>query len=153
LSNKFFSKIKKWKKNNFKIGVCNGCFDYLHEGHKYLIKQAKKKTDKLILLINSDSSIKKLKGKFRPYENLKIRKKKLIKLKEVNLVLSFNQTTPLRIIKRIKPDLIFKGSDYKKKEVSGYKFVKKYGGKVIILKKLKGISTSVILKKLKEIKK
>lgn len=142
--------IKKWKDKGFKIGVCNGCFDYLHKGHKYLIKKAKKKTDKLILLINSDNSVKKLKGKFRPYEKLSIRKKKLIDLKEVNLVLSFNQTTPLKMIKNIKPDYIFKGSDYTKRKVSGYKFITKYGGKVIILKRLRGISTSFLIKRKKK---
>ena len=150
MSKRYFYLIKKWKDKGFKIGICNGCFDHLHKGHKYLIRQAKTRTDKLILLINSDNSVKKLKGKFRPYENLNIRTKKLIKLKEVNLVLSFSQTTPLKIIKKIKPDFIFKGSDYIKKKVSGYKFLKKYGGKVIILKKLKGVSTSSILNKIKK---
>tara|TARA_B100000242_G_C42763918_1_gene355914 strand:+ start:131 stop:589 length:459 start_codon:yes stop_codon:yes gene_type:complete len=150
LSKQDFNLIKRWRDKGFRIGVCNGCFDYLHKGHKYLIKQAKKKTDKLILLINSDNSVKKIKGKFRPYEKLSVRKKKLISLREVNLVLSFNQTTPLKMIKNIKPDYIFKGSDYTKRKVSGYKFITKYGGKVIILKKLQGISTSSLIKKIKK---
>ena len=100
----------------------------------------KLKTDKLILLINSDNSIKKLKGKYRPYEKLSVRKKLNFNLREVNMVLSFNQTTPLKMIRNIKPDYIFKGSDYTKRKVSGYNFITKYGGEVvIILKKLRGI--------------
>ncbi len=148
MSKQDYNLIKKWRDKGFSIGVCNGCFDYLHKGHKYLIKQAKKKTDKLILLINSDNSIKKLKGKYRPYEKLSVRKKKLINLREVNMVLSFNQTTPLKMIRNIKPDYIFKGSDYTKRKVSGYNFITKYGGEVIILKKLRGISTSSLIKKI-----
>ena len=140
-------KINEWKRKKYKIGVCNGCFDLLHTGHKYLIKKAKNKTNKLILLINSDSSIKKIKGKSRPYENLLTRTKKLKKLRAVDMVVSFRQTTPLATIKMVKPDYLFKGSDYKKEKISGYNFVKKYGGKVIIIKRIRNYSTTSIIKK------
>ena len=149
MNKKQISKIIKWKEKNYKIGICNGCFDLLHSGHKYLIKKAKRKTDKLILLINSDSSIKKIKGKSRPYEILSIRSKKLNRLRAVDMVISFNQTTPLRTIKKIKPDYLFKGSDYKKEKISGYNFLRKYGGKVIIIKRIKEFSTTSIINKKK----
>ena len=150
MNNPQTKKLLRWKRGKYKIGVCNGCFDLLHSGHKYLIKKAKNKTDKLILLINSDSSIRKIKGNSRPYENLLIRTKKLNKLKAVDMVVSFDQTTPLRTIKMIKPDYLFKGSDYKKEKISGYNFLKKYGGKVIIIKRIKDYSsTSIINKKIK----
>lgn len=150
MNNPQTKKLLGWKRKRYKIGVCNGCFDLLHSGHKYLIKKAKNKTDKLILLINSDSSIRKIKGNSRPYENLLTRTKKLNKLKAVDMVVSFDQTTPLRTIKMIKPDYLFKGSDYKKEKISGYNFLKKYGGKVIIIKRIKDYSsTSIINKKIK----
>ena len=116
MNNPQTKKLLRWKRGKYKIGVCNGCFDLLHSGHKYLIKKAKNKTDKLILLINSDSSIRKIKGNSRPYENLLIRTKKLNKLKAVDMVVSFNETTPLRTIKMIKPDYLFRDRITKKKK-------------------------------------
>ena len=147
MNNNQIKRINEWKRKNYKIGVCNGCFDLLHSGHKYLIKKAKAKTDKLIMLINSDNSIKKIKGKLRPFESLITRTKKLNKLRTVDLVISFNQTTPLKTIKKIKPNYIFKGSDYKKEKISGYNFIKKCGGKVVIIKRLEDYSTTSIIKK------
>ena len=97
-------------------------------------------------MLNSDKSVRKLKGINRPVENEKLRKKKLLKLKFVDLVIIFNETDPLKIIKRIKPDFLFKGSDYRNKKIIGNEYVKSYGGKVKILKNLKGISTTKILK-------
>ena len=143
----YISKINKWKKK-FKIGVTNGCFDLLHKGHTFSLKQCNKYCDKLIVLLNSDKSVKKLKGINRPIENEKLRKKKLLKSKLVDHVIIFNETNPLKIIKRIKPDFLFKGSDYRNKKIIGNKYVKSYGGKVKILKNLKGISTTKILKNL-----
>lgn len=140
-------KIIKWKNNGFKVGIANGCFDLLHKGHLYLLKKSKSKCDKLIVLLNSDSSVKKIKGKNRPIENQTIRRKKLMYNKYIDGVIIFNEVTPLKKIKEIKPDFIFKGSDYKKKEVIGYNFIKKYDGKVILISLLKKYSTSSILKK------
>lgn len=147
MNNPQTKKLLEWKRRKYKIGVCNGCFDLLHSGHKYLIKKAKNKTNKLILLINTDSSIRKIKGNSRPYENLITRTKKLNKLKAVDMVIPFNETTPLRTIKIIKPDYLFKGSDYKKEKISGYNFLKKYGGRVIIIKRIKNYSTTSIINK------
>ena len=109
------------EKKGLSIGVCNGCFDLLHKGHLHLIKKSKKKCDKLVILLNSDKSVKKIKGSKRPLENEKKRKLKLIKLKQVSDVVIFRETTPLKLIKKIKPNYIFKGSDYKNKKISGKK--------------------------------
>ena len=138
------------EKKGLSIGVCNGCFDLLHKGHLHLIKKSKKKCDKLVILLNSDKSVKKIKGSKRPIENEKKRKLKLIKLKHVSDVLIFSQTTPLKLIKKIKPNYIFKGSDYKNKKISGKNYLKKYGGKVILIKILKNYSTTKIIRKMND---
>ena len=117
----------------------------LHKGHLHLIKKSKKKCDKLLILLNSDKSVKKIKGSGRPIENEKKRKRKLSKLKEVSGVLIFRETTPLKLIKSIRPNYIFKGSDYKNKRISGQNYIKKYGGKVVLIKILKNFSTTKII--------
>jgi len=140
----YLKKIQKWNSVS-RVGLTNGCFDLLHKGHLYSLKSAKKYCDKLIILLNSDKSVKKNKGKFRPIENQIIRKKKLLKNKYVDMVLIFNGSTPFKMIKQIKPDFLFKGSDYKRKKIIGANFVIKNGGKVKILQNIKGISTSKII--------
>tara|TARA_B100000989_G_C19532300_1_gene470798 strand:+ start:2990 stop:3433 length:444 start_codon:yes stop_codon:yes gene_type:complete len=140
------TKIKNQKKRN-KIGVTNGCFDLLHRGHIFSLKQCKNYCNKLIVLLNSDKSVRRIKGKGRPIQNEKLRKKNLLKSKFVDKVIIFNQSTPFKVIKKLKPDYLFKGSDYRNKKIIGKKHVKSYGGEVIILKNLKGISTTKMIKK------
>jgi len=143
------SKINKWRKK-YKIGVTNGCFDLLHKGHIFSLKQSKKFCDKLIVLLNSDNSVKRLKGIKRPIQNARIRKKNLLKSKYVDYVIIFDDLTPFKILKFFKPDYLFKGSDYRKKKIVGKKYVKSYGGKVKILKNLKNVSTTKIILKSKQ---
>ncbi len=143
---KHLSIIQKWNEN-YKLGVTNGCFDLLHKGHLHSLKSAKRYCDKLVVLINSDKSVKKNKGRLRPIENQILRKKKLLKNKNVDMVLVFNSLTPFKMIKQIKPQILFKGSDYKKKKIIGSDFVIKNGGKVKILQNVKGISTTSIINK------
>ena len=145
----YIAKIKRWKKK-YKIGVSNGCFDLLHKGHIYSLKQSRKFCDKLIILLNSDSSVKKLKGAGRPIQKVKIRKENLLKSKYVDYVIIFDDLTPFKLIKTLKPDYLFKGSDYMNKKIVGKKYVKSYGGQVKILKNLKNISTTKILLKSKQ---
>lgn len=140
------SKVVEFFKKNKKIGFTNGCFDILHKGHLKLIRQTKKLCDVLVVGLNSDSSVKKLKGKNRPYNNILIRKKNLSKLNLISKIETFNQKTPIKIIQNIFPDVLVKGGDYKKKEIIGSKLVKKNGGKVVLIKFLKGFSTTKILK-------
>ena len=145
----YITKIKRWKKR-YRIGVSNGCFDLLHKGHLYSLKQSKKFCDKLIILLNSDSSVKKLKGAGRPIQNVQLRKRNLLKSKYVDYVIIFNDLTPFKLIKKLKPDYLFKGSDYMNKKIVGKKYVNSYGGKVKVLKNLKNISTTKIILKSKQ---
>ena len=138
-------KVKLWKLVKLKIGVTNGCFDVLHSGHLHLLNEAKKKCDKLIVLLNSDLSIKKIKGRNRPILNLKKRIDTLKMIKDVDSVEVFKEKTPERAIGEILPNVLFKGSDYKAKELAGYNIVKKNNGEVKIIKKLKNFSSSKLI--------
>ena len=132
-------------RNNKIIGFTNGCFDLFHEGHLYLIKEAKKKCDFLIVGLNSDESVKILKGKDRPIENQEIRAKNLSKVEDVNAISIFNTETPEIIIKDLKPDILIKGGDYNKDEIVGSQFVIANGGSVEVIDLLPGFSTTKII--------
>jgi D-beta-D-heptose 7-phosphate kinase/D-beta-D-heptose 1-phosphate adenosyltransferase len=140
--------IKKLKKNNKKIGFTNGCFDILHAGHVKYLQDAKNKCDILIVAVNSDSSVKKIKGKKRPINSQKARQIVVAGLEAVDYVVLFSETTPLKIIKNIKPDVLIKGADWKKKDIVGAKEVLSSGGKIARITFLKGYSTSTIIKKI-----
>ncbi len=137
--------INFWKKKKFKIGLTNGCFDLYHQGHKYLLNQCKKYCDKLVVLLNTDSSIKINKGKNRPINKLNVRFQKIIQNINVDNCEVFSEKTPLKKIKKILPDIIFKGSDYKMKDVVGYSLMKKYKGKVHIINRYKNYSTTNLI--------
>ncbi len=141
-------KIKEFKRSGKKIGFTNGCFDIIHPGHVDFIAKAKKQVDILILGLNSDSSIRIIKGKSRPINNQDFRARVLSALEDVDFIVIFNETTPHEIISFIKPDYLFKGADWKDKIVVGRDILKKYGGKVRLLPYLKGYSTTSILKKI-----
>ena len=140
-------KIILWKLIKLKIGVTNGCFDVLHSGHLHLLSEAKKNCDKLIVLLNSDSSIKKIKGKNRPMITLDKRINLMKMIKGLDGIEVFDEKTPEKIIAKILPDILFKGSDYKAKEIAGYKLIKKNGGTVKIIKKLRNFSSSQLISK------
>lgn len=139
-----YKKIENLKKMGKKIVFTNGCFDIIHPGHIEVLKEAKKLGDVLIVGLNSDSSIKKLKGPERPVMPLSARKKILEAIKYVDYVIVFNEKTPYRVIKKIKPDVLVKGADYKKNEIAGREFSKK----VITVKLLKGYSTTKIINRI-----
>lgn len=141
-------KIHIWKKKNFIIGITNGCFDLYHEGHKYLLSQCKKYCDKLVVLLNNDNSVKINKGKNRPVDKLNIRYNRIIGNVNVDKCIVFSEKTPLKEIKKILPNIIFKGSDYNPKDVVGYSLMKKNRGKVNIIKRYKNYSTTNIINKL-----
>ncbi|MEN3046410.1 MAG: D-glycero-beta-D-manno-heptose 1-phosphate adenylyltransferase [Candidatus Hydrothermales bacterium] len=140
--------LKSLRKENKKIVFTNGCFDLIHAGHIELLKKAKKKGDVLIVGLNSDSSIKKIKGDKRPIVNEKDRAKILDSIKYVDYVIFFNEKTPYRLIKEIKPDVLVKGADYKIDEVVGGDIVLKRGGEVFLVPLVKGKSTSNLIKKI-----
>ena len=134
------------KKSNFIIGFTNGCFDLLHKGHLYSLSEAKKKCDYLIVAINSDASVKLLKGNDRPIDNEFIRLNKLSNIKCIDALIVFTEETPLNIVNRLLPDILFKGADYKNKKVIGSECIIKNGGKIEFLDILDGFSTTNIIK-------
>jgi len=136
------------KSKNYTIGFTNGCFDILHAGHINLLKTAKSKCDFLIVGLNSDISVKRNKGKNRPYNSIETRSLIMSSLNFVDLVCVFEEISPLRIIKLINPDFLFKGSDYKVENIVGYEFVKKNSGKILIIKNYKKFSSTNIINKL-----
>ena len=128
-------------RENKKIVFTNGCFDLLHQGHLHLLKEAKKLGDKLIVAINNDASVRKLKGETRPIETLEIRIEKLTALDDVDYVISFSDDTPLLLIEQIQPDVLVKGGDYKIDEIIGRQFAKN----ITIIPLLSGFSTTKII--------
>jgi D-beta-D-heptose 7-phosphate kinase/D-beta-D-heptose 1-phosphate adenosyltransferase len=140
------NKIVQLKKENISIGFTNGCFDLLHKGHIYSISEAKKKCDYLIVGLNSDISVIKLKGSNRPIDDQSNRILKLSKLDDVDAIIIFHDDNPLKLIKDINPDILFKGADYKNKEIIGSEFIIKNGGKVKLIDILNGYSTTNIIK-------
>ena len=127
------------------IGFTNGCFDLLHEGHLHLIREAKKRCDFLIIGLNSDESVKILKGESRPIEDQQQRAKNLSKMDEVDAIAIFNTETPENIIKNFNPDILIKGGDYNKTDIIGSKFVIDNGGSVEVIDLLPGFSTTKII--------
>ena len=140
--------ILNLKKQGKRVAFTNGCFDILHYGHVDYLENAKKLTDKLVVAINSDSSIKRIKGKNRPIFNLRDRIRIVAALECVDFITSFNQDTPLEIIKLLKPDILIKGGDWNKNKIVGKDVVESYEGRVITVPYIKGKSSSKIIKKI-----
>ena len=136
----------EWREKNTNIVFTNGCFDLLHRGHLDLLSKASTYGDILIVGLNSDSSVRKIKGKERPIENEKIRSNNLLKLKYVNYVIIFKSETPRDLIKIIMPNVLVKGGDYNDTTIVGSKEVISNGGKVKIIPLTEGYSTSSIIK-------
>ena len=143
------SKILKDYDSEKIIGFTNGCFDLLHTGHISYLKSAKQKCDILILGLNSDESIKKLKGKNRPIVELKDRVEILSSFPFVDKIVVFEEVTPIKLIKKIKPNIIFKGKDYQKKDVVGFYESKKWQGRVILIDFIENKSTTNIIERIK----
>ena len=134
---------------NKKIVFTNGCFDILHHGHVNYLTKAKSLGDVLVVGLNSDSSVRRLKGKNRPIVTQKNRAKVLSALASVDFVVIFNNLTPLNLIKAIKPDVLVKGGDWKTKDIVGADFVRSYGGRIKSLPYIKGFSTKDLIRKIK----
>jgi len=140
--------ISGLKKKAKKIAFTNGCFDILHYGHVKYLEDAKKSADYLIVAVNSDDSVKRLKGVKRPLCVLNDRMKVLSGLSSVDYIVSFNEDTPLEIIQYLKPDILIKGADYKIKDIVGNDIVRSYGGTVKRVEYLKGLSVTSLIKKI-----
>ena len=143
--------IKTLKKKRKRIVFTNGCFDLLHPGHMKLFKEAKKQGDVLIVGLNSDSSIKKIKNPHRPILSQKERIQLLSGIAFIDYLTVFSEPDPLRLIKRITPDVLVKGGDWKKKDIIGGEFVEKNGGRIYRVKPEKGLSTTALIDKIKRL--
>jgi D-beta-D-heptose 7-phosphate kinase/D-beta-D-heptose 1-phosphate adenosyltransferase len=131
-----------WRRKGYKIGFTNGCFDLLHPGHISLIDQASAACDKLILGLNSDLSVQRLKGPTRPVQSEAARATVLASLSKVDLVVIFGEDTPLDLIKMLRPDCLIKGADYDLDQVVGAKEVMSWGGQVVLADLVSGQSTT-----------
>ncbi|MFH0731856.1 MAG: D-glycero-beta-D-manno-heptose 1-phosphate adenylyltransferase [Candidatus Omnitrophota bacterium] len=140
--------ISAHKKNGRKIAFTNGCFDLLHPGHVSYLTAAKKRCDILIVALNTDSSIRQIKGDLRPIMKLADRQKVVAALEAVDYVTSFPQKTPLKLISELKPDFVIKGGDWKAKDIIGADIVACYGGKAISVNYKNGYSSSDIIRKI-----
>ena len=145
------SKVNSWKSQGKKIVFTNGCFDILHRGHLEILSQAAGLGDKLIIGVNADESVKRLKGPSRPVNNESSRSIMLAFLEITDAVSIFEEDTPLELIQTIQPDIIVKGGDYKPSEVVGAEEVAKNGGEVIIVPLVKGFSTTGIIEKIQHL--
>ena len=138
------------KRNKYKrIGFTNGCFDLIHQGHVDYLKKSSENCDFFILALNSDSSVKKIKGLSRPVISQSERSEILAHYDFIDRIIIFNEKTPLNIIKKIRPQFLFKGDDYKISQVVGAKEIEKWGGKVILIKCIQGKSTLKIIERIK----
>ncbi len=140
--------VKKLKEEGKKIVFTNGCFDILHRGHIEILKKAKKKGDILIVGLNSDKSIRKIKGNKRPIIKERDRAKILDSIKYVDYVILFDEETPYGLIKEIRPDVLVKGADYRVEEVVGGDIVLKEKGEVYLVPLLKGKSTTKVIEEI-----
>ena len=143
-----YSTINKIKSEGKKIVFTNGCFDLLHVGHIKYLSQAKDLGDILIIGLNSDKSVKKLKGNNRPINSFEDRAKLLAALKSVDLVIMFEEQTPENLIKEIIPDVLVKGGDYNIEEIVGYQTVIDNGGQVKTLSFYDGYSSTNYIDKI-----
>ena len=139
--------LTAYRRETFKLVFTNGCFDLLHKGHLDLLSNAAGFGDKLFVGLNSDKSVKKLKGDSRPKQNERTRAQKLLELKYVNHVIIFEDLTPQKLIHAMSPDVLVKGGDYKKSEIVGAKHVISSGGVVKIVPLTPGFSTTSIIEK------
>lgn len=145
---KLKAKIALLKKQGKEIAFTNGCFDLIHYGHVDYLEKAKKGNRALIVGLNSDSSVRRLKGSARPIVNQKARAHVMAALACVDFVIVFNEETPLNLIKSIKPDVLIKGADWKGKKVAGADVVVKNKGKLQFIRYIPGFSTTQIIGKI-----
>ena len=141
--------LSKLKRRRSKIVFTNGCFDILHVGHVDYLDRAKRLGDVLVIGLNSDASVRVIKGKFRPINREADRAKVLSALSFVDYVTIFSDPTPEKLIRAIKPDVLAKGADWKTDEIVGGDFVRSYGGRVARIPFVKGYSTTSVIRKLK----
>jgi len=138
------------KSEGRRIVFTNGCFDILHYGHVKYLQDARRKGDALIVALNSDASVRRIKGDKRPLVNQKDRARIIASLASVDFVTLFNEDTPLKVIQALKPSILVKGADWKKNTIVGKDIVTRYGGKVTTITFVKNYSTTNLIRKIAE---
>lgn len=144
--------VAQAKARGEKIVMTNGCFDILHPGHVSYLENARKLGDRLIVAVNSDDSVKRLKGETRPINDLQSRMAVLAGLSSVDWLVAFHEDTPQRLIAEVLPDLLVKGGDYKPEDIAGSQEVWASGGDVKVLNFENGCSTSNVISKIQQLK-
>jgi D-beta-D-heptose 7-phosphate kinase/D-beta-D-heptose 1-phosphate adenosyltransferase len=140
----------RWRREGKRVVFTNGCFDILHIGHMKLLRAAADQGDKLIVGVNSDASVARLKGETRPVMPEEERAALLSNIESVDLVVLFSEDTPIELIRRIQPDVLVKGGDYAPETVVGRREVESWGGRVAIVPIVKGISTTEVIRQMQE---
>ncbi len=141
------SRLGEWRHEQLRIGFTNGCFDILHPGHVKVLTAARATCDRLIVGLNSDASVKRLKGPERPVQDERARAEVLAALEAVDLVVIFEEDTPIKLIEAIRPSTLVKGGDYTREQVVGHEVVAANGGEVVIVDILQGHSTTSLIER------
>ena len=139
-----------WRFKGEKVVFTNGCFDIIHRGHVEYLAQAAQHGTKLVVGLNSDSSVRRLKGEARPVNDWQARAEVLASMQNVDIVVGFDDDTPKSLIEATRPDFLIKGGDYKAGDVVGYDFVKSVGGETVIIPFVDGYSTTNTISKMNE---
>jgi D-beta-D-heptose 7-phosphate kinase/D-beta-D-heptose 1-phosphate adenosyltransferase len=139
-----------WRKQGLRVGFTNGCFDILHPGHVKVLTAARGACDRLVVGLNSDASVKRLKGEGRPVQDERARSEVLAALEAVDLVVIFEEDTPLNLITQIKPSVLVKGGDYAREQVIGHEIVAANGGEIVLVDILEGFSTTSLVRRARE---
>ena len=139
--------LNDWRRQGLRVGFTNGCFDLLHPGHVKLLAGARAACDRLVVGLNGDASVTRLKGRGRPVQPVQARAEVLAAMEAVDLVVVFDQDTPEQLIARVKPTVLVKGNDYRREEVVGREIVEALGGEVILIEVVPGQSTSAMLER------
>ncbi|HEY0206280.1 MAG TPA: D-glycero-beta-D-manno-heptose-7-phosphate kinase [Acetobacteraceae bacterium] len=142
---------ERWRQRGWRVGFTNGCFDLLHPGHVHLLEQARTQCDRLVVGLNSDASVRRLKGPTRPIQHEAARAAVLASVAAVDLVCIYDEDTPEETLRAVRPDLLVKGSDYTIDTVVGADFVQGYGGRVMLADLLPGFSTTATVQRLRSV--
>ncbi|MDR3533528.1 MAG: D-glycero-beta-D-manno-heptose-7-phosphate kinase [Rhodopila sp.] len=140
--------VADWRRRGLKVGFANGCFDLIHPGHVRLLSEARAACDRLIVALNTDASVKRLKGPSRPLQNEMARATVMASMAPVDLVTLFDEDTPLEMIQALRPDVLVKGSDYTVDQVVGGDLVQGWGGKVVLVTLREGHSTTGTIRRM-----
>jgi rfaE bifunctional protein nucleotidyltransferase chain/domain len=149
--NELKATVERLKREGKKVVFTNGCFDILHAGHTRYLREARKMGDALILALNSDSSVRSIKGPMRPIVPEAERAEVVASLDSVDYVTVFDELTPLELIEFLRPDVIVKGGDWAEKDIVGAETVRKWGGRVAIMPQIEGASTTNIIDKVLQV--